>query len=131
MHFTFGIITFTSILTSLSVVSAAPAIEVRANATTAVSDVANADGHIYICTDDNWSGSCENFGFIAYSCSNFPSNFQDDISSVGPDSGWYCTLYIDYNCNPDQGTYTVTAPGYSALTYGNDAFSSVMCDPLE
>lgn len=55
---------------------------------------AQVDGHIYICTDDNFSGSCTNYGFTANQCSNFPSGFQDNISSVGPDKGWVCTLFM-------------------------------------
>lgn len=36
----------------------------------------------------------------------------------------------DYNCNSDEGIYTVTSPGYSNLNndWGNDAFSSFVCD---
>lgn len=55
---------------------------------------AQVDGHIYICTDDNFSGSCTNYGFVANQCSNFSSGFQDNISSVGPDKGWVCTLFM-------------------------------------
>lgn len=55
---------------------------------------AQVDGHIFICTDDQFSGDCTNYGFVANTCSNFPSEFQDDISSVGPDQGWVCTLFM-------------------------------------
>lgn len=54
---------------------------------------ARADGHIYICTNAGFSGSCTNYGFNADTCTNFPPGFQDDISSIGPDSGWVCYAY--------------------------------------
>ena len=67
----------------------------RADALEARADQAGAvDGHIYICTDDQFSGACINYGFRNNQCSNFPTGFQDDISSVGPDQGWVCSLYV-------------------------------------
>lgn len=59
-----------------------------------MSRAADVDGHIYICTDANWDGDCDDYGFTDGACSNFPSEYQDDISSIGPDSGWLCTLYV-------------------------------------
>ncbi|PSR76496.1 hypothetical protein PHLCEN_2v8399 [Hermanssonia centrifuga] len=88
---------------------------------------AEADGHIFICTDANWSGSCTDYGFTAGVCSNFPQGFQDDISSLGPDAGWFCNVYIDYNCNNDQSSLRVDNPGIASLGWGNDAFSSLQC----
>lgn len=55
---------------------------------------AEVDGHVYICTDANWSGDCTNYGFYEGVCSNFPAEFQDDISSIGPDGGWKCNFYM-------------------------------------
>ncbi|THH02064.1 hypothetical protein EW026_g709 [Hermanssonia centrifuga] len=53
--------------------------------------------------------------------------FQDDISSLGPDAGWFCNVYIDYNCNNDQSSLRVDNPGIASLGWGNDAFSSLQC----
>ncbi|KAJ7802292.1 hypothetical protein B0H14DRAFT_2713917 [Mycena olivaceomarginata] len=87
------------------------------------------DGHVFICTDANFSGDCTNYGFFADQCSNFPGEFADDISSFGPDSGWSCTMYTDPNCNGD--TYTGTSPGFGTLpAFLNDAFSSVRCERI-
>lgn len=106
---------------------------------------AQVDGHIFICTDDQFSGECTNYGFVDNVCSNFPGEFQDDISSFGPDQGWICTLFMylfnmkltnayhshnycsNDNCNSNQGTYDVQYPGFTHLDYGNDAFSSLRC----
>ncbi|KAJ7853454.1 hypothetical protein B0H13DRAFT_2358902 [Mycena leptocephala] len=56
---------------------------------------ARVDGHVFICTDVNFSGDCTNYGFFADLCSSFPGEFSDDISSFGPDAGW-CTLYTRF-----------------------------------
>ncbi|KAJ7057336.1 hypothetical protein C8F01DRAFT_1086374 [Mycena amicta] len=122
------------------VVSAAPA--VRANTLhlpelmdgetqTPVEAEARAEdvsAHVFICTDINFAGDCTNYGFNSGQCSNFPGEFQDDISSFGPDQGWECIMYTDINC---QGlTYTGVWPGFSTLPPGiNDAISSVLCFP--
>ncbi|THG97890.1 hypothetical protein EW026_g4196 [Hermanssonia centrifuga] len=108
---------FAALASVLAIATAAP-LEERA---------AQVDGHIFICTDDNYGGDCTNYGFTSGACSNFPSEFQDDISSLGPDSGWFCNLYLDYNCNNDESSLRVDYPGISALGWGNDAFSSLQC----
>ncbi|KAJ7680185.1 hypothetical protein B0H14DRAFT_3535900 [Mycena olivaceomarginata] len=88
------------------------------------------DGHVFICTDANFSGDCTNYGFFADQCSNFPGEFADDISSSGPILAGRapCTRY-DPNCNGD--TYTGTRPGFGTLpAFLNDAFSSVRCERI-
>ena len=59
---------------------------------------ADTDGNIFVCTDANYGGNCENIGFNSGACNNFPTAFQDDISSIGPDDGWKCNVYM-YVCN--------------------------------
>ncbi|KAJ7057339.1 hypothetical protein C8F01DRAFT_1256589 [Mycena amicta] len=105
------------------VVSAAPATPALAEAR-----AAEVSAHVFICTDINFAGDCTNYGFNSGQCSNFPGEFQDDISSFGPDQGWECIMYTDINC---QGlTYTGVWPGFSTLPHGiNDAISSVLCFP--
>ena len=55
---------------------------------------APSTGNIYVCTAWDWQGSCTNVQFNNAQCTNFPSGFQDDISSIGPDGGWKCTIYV-------------------------------------
>jgi hypothetical protein len=52
-----------------------------------------ATGHVYLCTDSNFQGSCTNYGVTLGSCSDLPSSFNDNISSFGPDNGLRCCLY--------------------------------------
>ncbi|KAJ6613942.1 hypothetical protein B0H10DRAFT_2046765 [Mycena sp. CBHHK59/15] len=119
MQFTLKL-NFVAALAAL-VVSAAPAApETRS---------ALVDGHVFICTDANFAGDCTNYGFFVDQCSNFPDEFQDDISSFGSDAGWSCTMYTDINCNGD--TYTGTNPGFATLpAFLNDVFSSVHCEHI-
>ncbi|THG95607.1 hypothetical protein EW026_g6078 [Hermanssonia centrifuga] len=102
-------------MTSVKLATASPVVETRA---------AEVDGHIYACTDDNRIGECQNLGFYNGQCENFPSDLQDDISSIGPDAGWVCVLYINDYCDGSAGSLIVTSPGFTALGYGNDALSS-------
>ena len=48
---------------------------------------------LYVCSDANWSGTCENVGFNNEECIVFPGELQNDITSVGPPQGYYCYLY--------------------------------------
>jgi hypothetical protein len=42
---------------------------------------ARVDGNIFICTDKHFGGDCTNYAFFDDQCSNFPGEFNDDISS--------------------------------------------------
>ncbi|KAJ7152552.1 hypothetical protein C8R46DRAFT_1042809 [Mycena filopes] len=146
---------FVALAAALAVV-AAPAVRLKPNPPRrrspsiqqgASTDSALVDGHVFIYTDANFAGDCTNYGFFDDQCSNFPGEFQDDISSFGPDAGWSCTMYTsvpntlslsetlmgafhsDANCNGD--TYTGTNPGFGTLPgFLNDAFSSVRCERI-
>ncbi|KAJ6509691.1 hypothetical protein DFH09DRAFT_1334127 [Mycena vulgaris] len=61
-------------------------------------------------------------GHVYYS--NFPREWNDDISSFGPDAGWSCTLYADPSCTGD----TYTGQSFKTLpAFPNDKFSPVRC----
>ncbi|KAJ7157286.1 hypothetical protein C8R46DRAFT_1040322 [Mycena filopes] len=107
-------------------VALAAALAVAAAPAGPSTDSALVDGHIFLCTDVNFGGDCVNWGFFDNVCSTFPSEFQDDISSFGPDKGWICTLYTDNGCEGQ--TYTSGNPGAGTLPGEvNDQFSSVRC----
>ncbi|KAJ3559901.1 hypothetical protein NM688_g51 [Phlebia brevispora] len=128
MQFKLSFVALVGVVSSLVGATALPApepepVEVEARA----GDSAQYDGYLFVCTAYDWEGSCINIGFYSQSCQNFPSGYDNAISSVGPTQGWNCHLLIDYNCNADQGDYWVEYPGFSELTYGNDQFSSFEC----
>ena len=54
---------------------------------------APSTGKIHVCTDWDWKGSCTNVHFNNAQCTNFPSAYQDNVSSLGPDGGWECIIY--------------------------------------
>ncbi|EKM53242.1 uncharacterized protein PHACADRAFT_259456 [Phanerochaete carnosa HHB-10118-sp] len=86
------------------------------------------DDYLYVCTDVDWSGICQNLGFFAGECYNFPAEFQEDISSIGPPQGWECVIYDNYNCDGGYDLYAVY-PGNAYLneTDYNDVLSSFVC----
>jgi hypothetical protein len=53
-----------------------------------------ANAHVFICTDYNYGGACTNYGVTKGQCSNLPSAYNDNISSLGPDNGLTCTFYL-------------------------------------
>ncbi|KAJ7325397.1 hypothetical protein DFH08DRAFT_817077 [Mycena albidolilacea] len=111
MHFTLKY-SFAALVVALASlkVSAAPA--------GPTADAALVDANVSICTDSNFGGDCTEYRITNNACSNLPSEFQDDISSFGPDQGWGCIFYTQ--AYPG----TTLVPGFL-----NDAFSSVRCTP--
>ncbi|KAI0755949.1 hypothetical protein BC629DRAFT_1598323 [Irpex lacteus] len=87
------------------------------------------NGHVYACTNAGWTGRCQNMYFTANQCLNFPSDLQDNISSIGPDGGWLCLAYEDINCSGY--SFYVQKPGESDLSTRsdgvNDQLSSIAC----
>ncbi|KAJ7323255.1 hypothetical protein DFH08DRAFT_350047 [Mycena albidolilacea] len=88
-------------------------------------------GNIFVCTDAGFTGSCAVFSGASGQCVDFPSNFNDDISSVGPDSGQDCFFWIDAGCSNEQ-LGPIRSPGSSNLNVDptvafNDHISSFKC----
>ncbi|TFK67861.1 hypothetical protein BDN72DRAFT_858832 [Pluteus cervinus] len=98
---------------------------------------------VYYCTDINWGGDCHLSPPITGEdvCHNIEGGvgqFNDQISSFGPDSGLYCIIFNsdnvdrDYNCVFNTNGYMagITSPGYADLrTIGfNDVISSYLCN---
>ncbi|KAF8180624.1 hypothetical protein BJ912DRAFT_980937 [Pholiota molesta] len=103
-------------------VSAAPA----ANVETLNARAAEVDGHLFVCTEINFTGTCGNIAFNVGECTNFNSPFLDSISSLAPDAGFSCTTYTDVGCTGE--TYTVTSPGSTSLPVVVDnKISSFLC----
>ncbi|KAJ1304995.1 hypothetical protein OPQ81_000038 [Rhizoctonia solani] len=56
-------------------------------------------GGAYFCTDADFKGQCLYVSrFAENQCVNFGIEFNDKISSFGPDPGLACMLYNDWNC---------------------------------
>ncbi|TFK58057.1 hypothetical protein BDN72DRAFT_884299, partial [Pluteus cervinus] len=91
---------------------------------------------VYYCTNANWGGDCHLTPPITGTdvCHNLEGGvqeFNDQISSFGPDSGLYCVAFKNYDCHTSDGDYTITYPGVSDLSIvpgWNDVISSYICN---
>ncbi|KAJ6606908.1 hypothetical protein B0H10DRAFT_1956710 [Mycena sp. CBHHK59/15] len=73
-------------------------------------------GGIFICVDINWGGTCGYAVQPLNTCITLGSDWNNKISSIGPDPGTAVTLYGNGDCFPDIfGTPTVYYPGYANL----------------
>ncbi|KAI1460460.1 hypothetical protein F4805DRAFT_417573 [Annulohypoxylon moriforme] len=86
---------------------------------------------VYVCTQAGFQGLCENECAQDNVCYNVPSSFNDQISSLGPDSG-YCRAFFDRDCQIAAGHFDFVKPGYDDLSHlgggeSNDQISSWMC----
>ncbi|KAL7619531.1 hypothetical protein AAE478_010071 [Parahypoxylon ruwenzoriense] len=86
---------------------------------------------VYVCTNAGFTGLCENECAGAGVCYNVPSSFNDQISSLGPDSG-YCRAFFDRDCQDSSGHFDFVNPGYDDLSHlgdgrSNDQISSWIC----
>ncbi|KAF2641909.1 hypothetical protein P280DRAFT_288047 [Massarina eburnea CBS 473.64] len=86
--------------------------------------------HIYVCLDADFKGTCQNFEVEPGKCYNVTDDWNDKISSGGPDKDTFCAAYQNYECNGK--AFPFTYPGIRDLTrYGySDVISSYRCDWL-
>ena len=54
---------------------------------------ADSKTHLYVCTDSDWRGNCKNIELTVSRCYNMTTEFNDNVSSAGPDDGTFCVLY--------------------------------------
>ncbi|KAL8664094.1 MAG: hypothetical protein Q9168_007974 [Polycauliona sp. 1 TL-2023] len=82
--------------------------------------------HVYVCTDSNFHGRCQNLESTKQD--TLSNGFSDTISSIGPDAGTTCTLYDDVGCG-GASLGGIVKPGINNLSdYGfNDRASSYRC----
>ncbi|KAJ7590379.1 hypothetical protein C8J56DRAFT_784108, partial [Mycena floridula] len=84
-------------------------------------------GELLMCVNANFGAPCTNVLYFENTCTNVPTNFQDDVSAVQPSAGVVCTLYIDLNCG---GGFIISInPGYANLAQQgfNDKITSFVC----
>ncbi|QRV74523.1 hypothetical protein RhiJN_02539 [Ceratobasidium sp. AG-Ba] len=84
---------------------------------------------VFFCTDANFKGNCVYVhGFNSGQCVGVGSDFNDKVSSFGPDQGITCTIYSDAGC-VGRATGGIVNPGINNLAdfNNNDAMSSFRC----
>lgn len=47
-----------------------------------------------ICTDTNFQGNCDDIFVEHDTCTRFPSDYVNDVSSIASPGPWACTLYL-------------------------------------
>lgn len=52
------------------------------------------DGHLFVCTDINFTGTCASLAFVNGVCNNLPPAWTNSISSLGAEPGWLCTFWM-------------------------------------
>ncbi|TFK72124.1 hypothetical protein BDN72DRAFT_895104 [Pluteus cervinus] len=95
-----------------------------------------ADSAVFYCTDINWGGNCHHSPPITADqqgvCHNMKGDvaqFNDAISSFGPDGDLSCTVFKDFDCPSTDSGFQIVHPGWADLrTVGlNDVISSYQC----
>ncbi|KAJ7290683.1 hypothetical protein C8J57DRAFT_1276284 [Mycena rebaudengoi] len=88
---------------------------------------ADGVGQLLLCVNANFGAPCTQALYLENTCTNVPTNFQDNVSAVQPASGVICTLFADVNCG-GQNIISVN-PGYPNLaTQGfNDRLTAFIC----
>ncbi|KAJ9666246.1 hypothetical protein H2201_003680 [Coniosporium apollinis] len=89
-------------------------------------------GGVFYCRDDKWRGGCHYQWVEDGACHNVPWDWNDKISSFGPDSrvdwkNWGCDMFADGNCQGQR--HLIFYPGSEMLSSWNfnDKISSIRC----
>ncbi|GJC83477.1 hypothetical protein ColLi_06315 [Colletotrichum liriopes] len=88
----------------------------------------NADGslqaitHLYICSDANFSGRCQNLESNTGQCYTLGNGFNDVVSSLGPDQGTSCTIWENNGCS-GTSISNIVSPGIFNLADSNWNFN--------
>ncbi|KAL8876670.1 MAG: hypothetical protein Q9198_005172 [Flavoplaca austrocitrina] len=85
--------------------------------------------HVFVCTDSNFKGRCENLESTKQGCYTLFNGFSDTISSIGPDAGTTCTLWDNAGCS-GASLGGIVKPGiFDLADFGfNDRASSYQCN---
>ncbi|KAI4111071.1 MAG: hypothetical protein LQ339_000799 [Xanthoria mediterranea] len=75
------------------VASPAQARDAAANSTAPGTLASQAITHLFVCTDADFKGRCQNLENTRGACTNLGNGLSDSISSLGPDQGTTCTIW--------------------------------------
>ncbi|KAF7324019.1 hypothetical protein MKEN_00624000 [Mycena kentingensis (nom. inval.)] len=107
-----------AVLLTAALVAAAPA----------ETPVKRTPGNVFACVDANFGPPCALFHGSSGQCVNITPDFNDKISSFGPDPAQDCFIFSDINCQGQQAG-PFRSPGIPNLAnIGlNDQVSSFKC----
>ncbi|KAI3548862.1 hypothetical protein CSPX01_02885 [Colletotrichum filicis] len=85
-------------------------------------DTVQAITHLYICSDANFSGRCQNLESNTGQCYDLGNGFNDVVSSLGPDAGTSCTIWENAGCT-GASIVNIVNPGIYNLADSNWNFN--------
>ncbi|KAK1546273.1 hypothetical protein CPAR01_00240 [Colletotrichum paranaense] len=90
-------------------------------------DTVQAITHLYICSDANFSGRCQNLESNTGQCfrlhlDDLGNGFNDVVSSLGPDAGTSCTIWENAGCT-GASIVNIVNPGIYNLADSNWNFN--------
>ncbi|KAJ6533059.1 hypothetical protein B0H19DRAFT_1272536 [Mycena capillaripes] len=71
-----------------------PALRSTVEVTNSTKITARTQGNVFVCTAGGFAGTCGKFHGASGQCVDFLSQFNDEISAIGPDSGQDCFFYL-------------------------------------
>jgi len=87
---------------------------------------------VFYCRNDRWKGGCHRQYFIDGVCQGVPKEWNDQISSLGPDASvkdrdWGCDVFTEGNCQGQR--FLIFYPGSDIMSAHNmnDKVSSIKC----
>ncbi|KAK7911552.1 hypothetical protein PG985_014033 [Apiospora marii] len=85
--------------------------------------------HLYICINSDFKGACTNLEVNTGGCYNLLGNWNDAVTSLGPDKGTTCTIWQDAGCS-GRSLGNIVNPGiYNLADWNfNDIMSSLRCN---
>ncbi|KAI5816156.1 hypothetical protein BZA77DRAFT_369136 [Pyronema omphalodes] len=84
-------------------------------------------GGVYYCEDAFWGATCIYNIYNLAKCHNVPSEFNDKISSFGPDDGTFCFVYEHENCKGASKLLEYPGSDYLSEFGFNDRISAFAC----
>ncbi|KFY87778.1 hypothetical protein V500_06751 [Pseudogymnoascus sp. VKM F-4518 (FW-2643)] len=89
---------------------------------------ARAVTHVYVCINADFKPACQNLSVNTGGCYNLVGNWNDAISSIGPDQGTTCTIWYNAGCS-GRSVVNIIYPGiYNLGDFKfNDVASSIKC----
>ncbi|KAJ6503062.1 hypothetical protein DFH09DRAFT_1146143 [Mycena vulgaris] len=87
-----------------------------------------SQGTVFVCDDGDFKGHCIKVRGANGTCVNFPTAFNDVVSSLGPDPGQVCFFFVDLGCAGAK-LGPIRVPGLLQLgdTAFNNKLSSFKC----
>lgn len=82
---------------------------------------------VQACTDYNFEGHCTEIQSAYGTCTDIPTTFRNEISSLAIDRDFSCFAFVDEGCTGRYFLVAANAQMYRVPAEMNDAISSILC----